>query len=214
MKKSLIIAACLALSASPLYAHEANELLVRVGAVKINPNASSGSVLGGGVDVDSATGLGFSGTWFYSSHWGVELLAALPFKHDIKGTGGLNGLDIGSTKHLPPTLSLQYYPLGEGNFTPYIGLGLNYTTFFSEKTSSSLDAALAGNTDLSLDSSTGLAYQLGADWKIGENLYVNAALWKMNIDTRAHISVDGAQAAAVDVTIDPWVAMMGLGFSF
>src|SRR5690606_15009207 len=111
-------------------AHEAGDFLVRVGAVQIAPDASSGSILGGGVDVDDATGLGFSGTWFATSHIGIEVLAALPFEHDIVGTGALAGVDIGSTKHLPPTVSLQYYPLGEGKLQPYACIGLNYTTFY------------------------------------------------------------------------------------
>ena len=215
MKKLLTaLIATAAASIASVQAHEANELFVRIGAVNIAPNASSGEVLGGRVDVDSAQGLGFSGTWFFSKHLGIELLAALPFEHDIKGSGVLAGLDIGSTKHLPPTLSLQYYPLDSDTFTPYIGLGLNYTVFFNESTSQALDTALGGDTDMSLDNSTGLAYQIGADWKISEKLFLNAAVWKIDIDTKAHISLDGTEAATVDVSIDPWVAMLGLGIKF
>lgn len=200
--------------AAPAMAHEAGEFFVRVGAVQIEPDASSGSVLGGGVDVDSATGLGFSGTWFATPHIGIELLAALPFEHDIMGTGALKGVDIGSTKHLPPTLSLQYYPLSNSKFQPYIGIGLNYTTFFNSETSTTLDSALAGNTDISLDDSFGVAFQVGADWQLNENWYLNAAVWKIDIETTADISVNGAKAASVDVSIDPVVFMMGVGYAF
>jgi len=195
-------------------AHEAGDFLVRVGAVQIAPDASSGSILGGGVDVDDATGLGFSGTWFATSHIGNEVLAALPFEHDIVGTGALAGVDIGSTKHLPPTVSLQYYPLGEGKFQPYAGIGLNYTTFFDSNTSATLDGALEGNTDISLKDSTGIALQLGADWQLNENWYLNAAVWKIDIETNARIYVDDAHAASVDVKIDPLVFMIGAAYSF
>jgi outer membrane protein len=195
-------------------AHEAGDFLVRVGAVQIAPDASSGSILGGGVDVDDATGLGFSGTWFATSHIGIEVLAALPFEHDIVGTGALAGVDIGSTKHLPPTVSLQYYPLGEGKFQPYAGIGLNYTTFFDSNTSATLDGALEGNTDISLKDSTGIALQLGADWQLNENWYLNAAVWKIDIETNARIYVDDAHAASVDVKIDPLVFMIGAAYSF
>ena len=195
-------------------AHEAGDFLVRVGAVQIAPDASSGSILGGGVDVDDATGLGFSGTWFATSHIGIEVLAALPFEHDIVGTGALAGVDIGSTKHLPPTVSVQYYPLGEGKFQPYAGIGLNYTTFFDSNTSATLDGALEGNTDISLKDSTGIALQLGADWQLNENWYLNAAVWKIDIETTARIYVDDAHAASVDVKIDPLVFMIGAAYSF
>jgi len=54
---------------------------------------------------------------------GVELLAALPFEHDISiADGAVNG----KTQHLPPTLTLQYYPLGgtQARVQPYIGAGV------------------------------------------------------------------------------------------
>src|SRR5690606_41762845 len=76
-------------------AHEAGDFLVRVGAVQIAPDASSGSLLGGGVDGDDATGLGFSGTWFATSPIGREVLAALPFEHASVGTGARAGVGIG-----------------------------------------------------------------------------------------------------------------------
>lgn len=203
-----------ALFCSPAFAHDAGEFFVRLGVAQVSPDASSDMVLGGGVDVDDSTGLGISGTWFMGSHLGVEVLGALPFEHDIVGSGALAGLDIGSTKHLPPTVSLQYYPLSDGDFQLYLGIGVNYTTFFSTETTDALDTALGGNSDLSLDDSTGIAFQLGADWKLGNNFYLNAAIWKIDIETTADISVDGADIASVDVTIDPLVAMLGIGFAF
>lgn len=207
----LLSSACIS---APSIAHEAGEIFVRVGAVQIEPDASSGQVLGGGVDVDNTTGLGFSGTWFATQHIGIELLAALPFEHDIVGTGGLKGLDIGETKHLPPTLSLQYYPLANSKFQPYVGIGLNYTTFFDSNTSDTLDGALGGKTDISLDDSFGVAFQVGADWQLNEKWYLNAAIWKIDIDTAADISLNGVKAASVDVSIDPLVFMAGIGYAF
>jgi outer membrane protein len=214
MRTSLIFAVTGLLLTTSAYAHEKNEIFFRVGAASVQPDASSGTVLGGGVDVKNSTGLGFSGTWFATNHWGVEVLAALPFSHDIVGSGALKGVDIGGTKHLPPTVSLQYYPLDNKTFQPYIGVGINYTTFFSTDTSSALDEALGGKSDLSLSNSTGLAYQLGADWKLTDKIYLNAAVWKIDIDTTADIGVNGQHAASVDVQIDPTVFMLGVGFKY
>lgn len=195
-------------------AHEAGDFFVRIGAAHVAPDSSSDTVLGGGVEVEDATGLGFSGTWFVGKNLGIEVLAALPFEHDIVGTGGLDGLDIGSTKHLPPTVSLHYYPFPDSTFQPYFGVGINYTTFFSSETSNTLDTALGGNTELELEDSVGVAFQIGVDWKLSDNLYLNAGVWKVDIETTADISVDGVDAASVDVTIDPMVAMVGFGFTF
>ncbi len=214
MRKSLVLAAATLLCTASTFAHEQNELFFRVGAASVQPDASSGAVLGGGVDVENATNLGFTGTWFINKHWGVEVLAALPFEHDIVGSGALKGVDIGSTKHLPPTISVQYYPLEGESFQPYVGLGLNYTSFFDTKTTKTLDTALNGKTSLSLDYSTGIAYQLGADFKVSDNVYINAAIWKIDIETTADINVNGKHAASVDVSIDPTVFMLGVGFKY
>ena len=77
----------------------------------------------------------------FADKFGLELLAATPFKHDIT----LNDapVKVGSTKHLPPTLSVQWYPRGGNNgWQPYVGVGLNYTTFFDTKTTDEFGATL------------------------------------------------------------------------
>lgn len=77
--------------------------------------------------LDSDTQLGLNFAYMLTDQLGVELLAATPFSHDI-GTKGLGGLKLGSVKHLPPTLSLVYYPLdSKSAFQPYVGAGINYT---------------------------------------------------------------------------------------
>ena len=64
--------------------------------------------------MSSDTQLGLNFAYMLTNHLGIELLAASPFEHDVKlkGTalGAANG-KLGTLKHLPPTLSLVYYPL-------------------------------------------------------------------------------------------------------
>lgn len=219
-KKLTIIAIATIIGASslPVHSHEEGDFIFRLGAAHVSPNDDSSNVLStdDGVTVDSATGLGFSGTWMLSDRWGFEVLAALPFKHDIEGTGSLSGLPIGSTKHLPPTLSFQYYPdTGSDSFNPYFGLGANYTAFFDEEASSELKTALGTNdVKLSLDNSFGLAAQIGADWKVGDSWFINTGVWYVDIDTDADVVVNGTTATTVNVEIDPWVAMVGFAWSF
>jgi len=208
----------ISLGAMELLAHEEGDFILRVGAAHVSPNDDSSNVLGtdDGVTVDSSTGLGFSGTWMLSDRWGFEVLAALPFEHDVEGTGSLSGLPIGTVKHLPPTVSFQYYPDVDGDiFNPYFGLGLNYTLFLDEEASPELKTALGSDdVELSLDNSVGLAAQVGADWKVGDNWFINAGVWYVDIDTEADVIVNGATATTVDVQIDPWVAMLGFAWSF
>ena len=153
-----------------------------------------------------------------NSKVGVELLAATPFSHEVgvKGLGG--GLDgkLGDIKHLPPTLSVVYYPLDSKTaFRPYVGLGINYTTFFQEDVSSNRSAQ--GFSNLNLDDSWGLAAQVGMDYMLTDNVMLNAQLRYIDIDTDA--SVDGPTALGisrtkVDVDVDPMVYMVGLGYKF
>lgn len=183
--------------ASPAVAYEKNDVIVRAGVAVVTPDVSTEAGLAG-LDVDSDTQLGLTGTWMLHPHLGVELLASTPFKHDIS----LNGSKIGSTHQLPPTLSLQWYPLSSPTVQPYVGVGINHTIFFD------IDNSLSVNLELS--DSTGLALEAGVDVKIGERLYVNAAVWKIDINT--DVSINGAGQGGLE--IDPFAAMLGLGYRF
>ena len=129
----------LAIFATPsVMAYESGDLIFRAGPANVDPDASSGPIRLGGtpldgtsVDVDGNTQLGLTFTYMINERLGIGLLASTPFEHDITETGV--GVDnVGSTKHLPPTLSLQYFPAaGSSTIQPYLGIGVNYTTFFS-----------------------------------------------------------------------------------
>src|SRR5690606_18520805 len=112
---------------------------------------------------------------------------------------------VGETKHLPPTVSLQYHFAPAAKFRPYVGVGVNYTLFFSEDT----QGALAGSK-LELDPSFGLAAQLGADIALNDDWFVNLDLRWVDIDTDA--TLDGASLGSV--AIDPVVFGLSIGRRF
>ena len=188
---------------------------IRGGIANVNPDDSSGNVLSttDGVTVDSATALGLSITYHFDQNWGVELLAASPFSHNITGTGTLAGLAIGETKQLPPTLSVIYK---WGDNTQYhLGAGINHTIFFDSSTSNALTTALGANTtDIDLDSSTGAALKFGFDTPINKDWSIGASIYWIDIDTKADVIVNQAVATTVDVQIDPWVYMLGISTHF
>ncbi len=237
MNKVMTMAATIALlgAAVPGHAYEAGDVVLRLGATMVAPEAKSGDInlptgLVAEADVDDDIQLGIIPVYMVDSHWGVELLAATPFEHDIeaKGKGAIAGttLDAGSTKHLPPTLSVQYYPRGgESGWQPYIGVGVNYTLFFDEDVDSELIDLLGDLTggavtdaNLDLENSFGLSAQAGVDIPVTENLGINLAVWYIDIDTRAEITAmaSGMEAAKVkfDVDIDPWVFNLGIAYRF
>lgn len=66
-------------------------------------------------------------SYFFTPQIAAELVLTYPQKQSIRS----GGTEIGSLKHLPPTLTAQYHFTSFGAFKPYVGAGLNYTHFSS-----------------------------------------------------------------------------------
>lgn len=220
--------------AATAFAHEAGQWIVRAGVGTVMPKSNNLTLpeislppltINADVEVDDGTSLTLTGTYMFTQNWGFEILAAWPFKHDIDleasifdGTSTTSGkVPFGEVKHLPPTFSVQYHFLPDAQFQPFVGLGLNYTTFMSEKLEQ--DVIDAGITDFSLDDSFGLAAQVGADWMINEQWLVNFDLRWIDIDADLDGTVDDgvnppATAGLGTVEIDPWVFAINVGYRF
>ena len=163
------------------------------------------------VGADSNTQLGLTGTYMLTDHVGIGLLAATPFEHTLGLKNSPDNGSLADIKHLPPTLTLQYYFSPNTNIQPYIGAGINYTTFFDEEFTSKHKAQ--GYNSLKLKDSWGVALEAGIDYQLSDNLLANASVWYIDIDTEASFKV-GNTKAKVDVKLDPWVYMVGLGYKF
>ncbi|MDX1561100.1 MAG: OmpW family outer membrane protein [Marinobacter sp.] len=238
-----VLAAAVMAAAPAVQAYEAGDFVGRAGAATVDPDSSSGNLRSEGVgeidgakvSVDSNTQLGLTFSYMLTDQFAVGLLASTPFKHDINGDGSVLGGagKLAETKHLPPTITLQYFPMPSASkWQPYVGAGVNYTNFFEEKTTSTLtgvyDSVAEANlgtppgtitgTDIKLDDSFGLAAEIGLDYMITENVGINAAVWWIDIDTEATINAYAGDAVAdtstIDVDIDPWVYMVGVSYKF
>ncbi|WP_075881077.1 OmpW/AlkL family protein [Vreelandella massiliensis] len=198
------IAAAAITTSSQAFAYGAGDFYTRVGVAKVEPASDNGSLNIGGADydvnVDDEAQFAFTLGYRFHDKMGVELLAALPFKHDLQ----VEGVTDGSTKHLPPTVTAQYYPLGgtDARVQPYAGVGFNYTRFSDEETDI--------GASLELDDSWGFAGQLGVDLLIDDNWALNAAAWYIDIDADAKVG----SADAGTVEIDPVVVMAGVSYRF
>lgn len=226
MRKTLLATAILAaaVAAPSAFAHQAGDIIVRAGAVHVNTDESTSGVktsglgnLGGKATIDNDTQLGLNFAYMITDNFGVELLAATPFKHDVnvKNTG-IDFVDgrLGSIKHLPPTLSAVYYPLsGKSAFQPYVGAGINYTWFFDEKLSSQAKNSTLTANSLSVKNSWGWAAQIGADYMLTDNIMLNGQIRYIDIDTEATLNTVAGRTK-VDVDVKPWVYMVGIGYKF
>jgi outer membrane protein len=140
----------------------------------------------------------FDISYFLTKNIAAELVLTYPQKHDIE----LGGTDIGSIKHLPPTLLLQYHFNPEGQFRPYVGAGINYTHF------SSVDIDVPG-VDIDRNS-VGIALQIGADYKLENGWFLNADIKYVDINTK----VTAGGNKLTDLKIDPMLYSIGIGYRF
>jgi len=123
--------------------------LVRGGITQLAPQVTSGNLTAPsltGVQSGVSNSTQYSGgvTYMLSNSVAIDLPLALPFKHNLYGTGSIAGVGkIGDTKAIPATVMVQYrFGEASGLFRPYLGLGVTYAKFDGEHTT----AVLSGLT--------------------------------------------------------------------
>jgi len=151
-------------------------------------------------DVGDAVTPEFDISYFFTDHIAAELIAATA-QHEI--TAGAS--DIGETWILPPTLTLQYHFTPDQSFSPYVGVGLNYSIFYGEDSGT-------GFSNLKVDNGIGYAAQVGFDYWLSEN-------WGLNLDVKyidlnVDVSVNNGALNAKDVDINPWIVGGGVSYRF
>ena len=196
------VLASLSLAAGSNAMAEESPWLVRVRAVHLDTADKSDPVGGVGASdrltVSSKTIPDFDISYFFTPNLAAELLLTYPQKHDV----ALDGKNIGTFKHLPPTLLMQYHFVLNSPFKPYLGAGVNYTTM------SKVDL-LGGKGGLEHDS-FGLALQAGVDYAIDKKWSLNFDMKKVQI--RSDVFISGAKVSRVKV--DPLLVGVGVGYRF
>lgn len=168
------------------------------GSINTQSGASTGLTVGS-VSSSFVPEVDFS--YFATPNIAFELIAATT-KANVKTN---NGIDVGSTWILPPTLTAQYHPLPKEQFSPYLGVGVNYTWFYS--TSSGSNPAVQ---NLSFKNNFGWALQAGIDVAVSGPWSVNLDVKKLFLSTVATTNV----LKTTDVNLDPWIIGIGVGYRF
>lgn len=179
-----------------------NPWQVRARAVHINPADKADPVGGTGasdrIGVSDKTIPEVDISYFVTPNISAELVLTYPQKHDVY----LDGKTVGTFKHLPPTLLAQYHFSPSSQFSPYVGVGVNWTTFSKNK-------ILDGAGSLEHDS-FGLALQAGVDYKLDKNWSLNLDIKKVQI--RSDVLIAGVKASKAKV--DPVLLGVGVGYRF
>lgn len=182
--------------------------LVRIRALDIQPRNQSDPIPALGVPANAIT---LNNKWapeidlsyFLMKNIALELILTYPQRHDVS----LNGAKIGTAKHLPPTLTVQYHFFQDGKFRPYLGAGINYTHF------SDVNLSVPGVGQLDMGSSSwGGALQAGFDVAVGKNKFINFDVKKIYLDSDVKLAATGVTIS--HVRLDPVVAGVGFGWKF
>ena len=178
---------------------------VHVRGIAVVPDESATVSIGGDVEIDDAFVPEVDVNYFFAEDWSVELIAATS-PHNVDHTP--TGLDLGGAWVLPPTLTVKYHIPVDGPIHPYVGAGVNYTTFWN------IDEPAGWDMDYS--DSWGWALQAGVEIDVAENWTFNIDVKKIDIDTDVTIrnETTGALIATADVDIDPIVVGIGFGYRF
>lgn len=142
-------------------------------------------------------------SYFFTDNFAAELVLTYPQHQRLSSAGNR----IGSFKHLPPTLLAQYHFTNMGAFKPYVGVGLNYTHISSVHFKPAVVTAL--HPDVSR-ASFGVAFQIGADYEISKNVYLNLDVKRL--DLSADVRSSGVKVG--EFKVDPVLIGVGVGYRF
>lgn len=197
------LAVSLALAADGV---SAQQFTVRAGVANLNPTSDNGTIAGADASIDSNTRFVVGASYLLDDQWEFTFDAgATTFKHTVN----LAGLgDVVSLKHHPISLGANWHFLGtqnDGGFSPYVGLGYNWTSLSDVRGIN----ALAG-APVDVEDSNGLTAALGVDFLATEQLFIRGeARW---IDFDADVTLGGADIGTA--TVDPWVWSLQAGWRF
>jgi outer membrane protein len=193
MRKTLIALAAVATLVAPQFAaaQEKGDWIVRARAVHLDSANKDSTGLGLTINNKWLPEVDF--TRFITPNVAVELILTVPQSQTVYSSG----TDIGSFKHLPPTLTAQYHFTNLQGFRPYLGAGLNYTSIHSVK--------LPAGVTLE-HKSVGFALQAGVDIPLQDGWLLNVDLKKVQIGT--DVFAGGAKVGTLD--LNP--TLIGIGF--
>lgn len=207
--RSLILATgALALAGTASAQSLLDNFQFKVGVSLIQPDESATiSAIGGTVDISDEYVPSLQIEYFFTDNISVELLCCIA-THDVSAINtSLGTVNLGEVSHFPPTVTAKYRWTDFGAFQPYLGAGVNYTTFYD-------DELPAGGpvTSIEYDDSFGGALQAGFDYKLDEHWALNFDIRKIWISTDVTL-VAGATINA-DVDINPLVMTVATGYRF
>jgi outer membrane protein len=156
-----------------------------------------------------------------STHFVVEFAVGIPPLTKTYGKGPAtvgsapyNGQQISSARWLAPSVLLEYVFFDDScKLRPYIGVGLNYVSFYNRTSSAAGNAAAGGPTSISLSPSIGPAATIGASYQITRNWSVMASYSAARVKTQLEAHTGGVVRTS-NISFGPQTLVIAAGFSF
>ena len=137
------------------------------------------------------------------------------------------GEEFGESKVLPPVVTLVYRFGLDQPLRPYVGAGIAYMITYDGEVTNPVLTAL-GEPTLEVDDVFGFALQGGVEYNFAGDWWVNAdvkyiagleataTVEEIWVETPELPTYEVARVgnARMDVTVDPWVFHLGVGFDF
>lgn len=134
-------------------------------------------------------------------------------QHDVDAVSGLAGAELVSNARLIPATLTAKYHLNAGGVKPYVGAGVTYFLWISDKQGA--DTVPLGATDTDLSNEFGFVLQGGIDIPLGDSGYgVTLDAKRYFVDTTARWYAGDVLAIETEHKLDPWVLSAGLAYRF
>jgi outer membrane protein len=190
---------------------------VRLRAVGVLPTSGgilqatpSGALISGGFKASDAVIPELDLSYFFTKNIAVEAICCVSY-HKLYLAGGsvAPNQQAASTWLFPPTVLLQYHWTNFGQFQPYIGVGVNYTVFFSQHATEPLLNTVA------VQNSWGVAGQVGFDYMIDDHWGLNFDVKKIVMNPHVYGTVaPGLISISGQANLSPWLIGGGITYRF
>lgn len=171
------------------------------------------------IEVDDAKTVVFGYEYRFMPQWGVEAALGIPPEHKTYGRAFIEAFgQVSSVKQVAPTVFVNYhFDNVLPKFSPFVGLGINYTKFTDARSTPSGNAASGGPTQIELSDSWGLAGHVGFAYEIAPQWSVigTVAAAKVKSDVTATTTTNtGNIVRTTTIDFRPVVYTLSVGYSF
>jgi outer membrane protein len=176
---------------------------------------------GANIDAENVNTLYLAYVRTLTPHLDLELTLGYPPLQKTVGKGPptlgsvpYDGQVIATARWVAPSLLLEYVFLSENSrLRPYVGAGINYTTFYDRTSTAEGNAASGGPTRISLTPSVGAVGTVGLAYHIADSWHMYASYSISKVDTDLTADTAGVIRKS-HIDFGPQALVLSVGYSF